>query len=129
MKGLVTIAALLAAWLPGGALAAAEAATTERQYGGIFLERFQYGHNSEVAQCTDVYLNPAYIIEVRPSPWPVTDATKHGTWGTNCERSASVEGIVVQIILSHGGSDLARASYLYNGSLSELRLELWDAHP
>ena len=124
MKGLLTIALLLAAWLPGGASAAAEAATTERQYGGIFLERFTYNNG---AKCTDVYLNPAYIVEAIPSPWPVTDATKHGPWGPNCEQSAGVEGIVLQIVLSHGIN--RSAEYLYNGSLSEFRLELWDAHP
>ena len=126
MKGLLTIALLLAAWLPGGASAAAEAATTERQYGGIFLERFVHTEGS-IAKCTDVYLNPAYIVEVRPSPWPVTDATKFGTWGADCERSATVEGIALRIILSHGSD--RNAEYLYNGTLNEFRLELWDAHP
>ena len=109
-------------------LAAAEAATTERQYGGIFVERFVYRNGA--AQCTDVYLNPAYIIEVRPSPWSVTDTTKHGPWGTDCERSAGVEGVVLRIILDLHVNDTDRsAEYLYNGSLAEFRLELWDAHP
>ena len=122
MKAL-TLGLFLAAWLPGGLLAA-EAATTERRLGGILVEQFHYNNG---AVCTDVYLNPAYVVWVKPSPYPVTHGN-HGPWGTTCDQAAGVEGIVMRIGVVRG-STFGEEEYLYNGTLAEFRRELWDAHP
>ena len=123
MKGLVTIAALLAAWLPGGAMAAAEAATTERQHFGIRVE--QLFESSAETYCTLHYINPSHIAHVRPGNKPRTDWKP---FHSNCDRPATVEGTVIRLHSRHG-SNYDDHDYLYNGSMDEFRRELWDAHP
>lgn len=125
MKALLTLGLTLAAWLPGGLLAA-EAATTARQYGGIFVEQFSYSNGAAV--CTDVYINPANIVWAKPSARHVSDRTQHGPFGASCEQAAGVEGVVLRIGVERGSS-FDELEYLYNGTLAEFRREWFDAHP
>lgn len=124
MKAL-TIGLFLAAWLPGGLLAA-ETATTARQYGGILVERLY--NASGTYTCTDYYINPAHVSFFRPSRYAVTDRANHKPFDANCDQAASVEGIILTIHLKES-RDHQSYDYLYNGTLDEFRREFWDAHP
>lgn len=124
MKAL-TLGLFLAAWLPGGLLAA-ETATTERRLGGIFVERLY--NASGTYTCTDYYINPAHVAFFIPSNGTVTDRTYHKPFAANCDQAASVEGIILSIHL-RDGHDYESDDYLYNGTLDEFRREFWDAHP
>ena len=116
----LTLALLLAAWLPGGLLAAT-ATTSEPKLGGVRVELF---HNSgTVKECQVRYINPTQVSHFIPSSTAVTD---YGTFGTSCDRAATVEGIVLTIQMA--GVNHSH-TFLYNGTLTDFRRALWNAHP
>ena len=121
----LTLALFLAAWLPGGLLAAT-ATTNEARLGGLRVELIAYGGGS--ATCTVHYINPAHVAYFTPSRFPVT-SQNHGPFGPTCDRAASVEGIVLHIHHQHGRYHENR-EYLYNGTLTDFRRAFWNAqHP